>query len=101
MKNKCAPPFRQAEFDIMFNQGISRAGELVDIATEHEIIKKSGAWYSYGEQRIGQGRENAKSFLDENPDVARDVEAKVLGALGIGPSVVVEVAAESEEKEDA
>jgi recombination protein RecA len=101
VKNKCAPPFRQAEFDIMFNQGISRAGELVDIATEHEIIKKSGAWYSYGEQRIGQGRENAKSFLDENPDVARDVEAKVLGALGIGPSVVVEVAAESEEKEDA
>ncbi len=99
VKNKCAPPFRQAEFDIMFNQGISRSGELVDIATEHEIIKKSGAWYSYGDQRIGQGRENAKGFLDENPDVAREVELKVRGALGIGPSVVVEVAEESD-KED-
>ncbi|UCC82105.1 MAG: recombinase RecA [Gemmatimonadota bacterium] len=101
VKNKCAPPFRQCEFDIMFNQGISRSGELVDIAAEHEIIKKSGAWYSYGEQRIGQGRENAKGFLDENPDVAQDVEVKVRGALGIGPSVVVGVTEEPEKKEDA
>jgi recombination protein RecA len=100
VKNKCAPPFRQAEFDIMFNQGISRSGELVDIAAEHEIIKKSGAWYSFGDQRIGQGRENAKGFLDENPDVAREVELKVRGALGIGPSVVAEVA-EGSDKEHA
>ena len=83
VKNKCAPPFRQAEFDIMFSQGISRAGELVDVGTEHEIIKKSGAWYSYGDQRIGQGRENAKSFIEQNPDVAKDVERRVRQALGI------------------
>ncbi len=84
VKNKCAPPFRQAEFDIMFSQGISRAGELVDLAAEHGIIKKSGAWFSYGEQRIGQGRENAKSFLDENPDTAGEVGEKIREAVGIG-----------------
>jgi recombination protein RecA len=84
VKNKCAPPFRQCEFDIMFSEGISRAGELVDIATEHGIIKKSGAWFSYGEQRIGQGRENAKAFLNENADLSDDIEAKVREALGIG-----------------
>ncbi len=84
VKNKCAPPFRQAEFDIMFSQGISRAGELVDLATEQGIIKKAGAWFSYGEQRIGQGRENAKSFLEENPDVGTVVEAKVRDAMGVG-----------------
>jgi recombination protein RecA len=83
VKNKCAPPFRQAEFDIMFGQGISRAGELVDLGTEHGIIKKSGAWYSYGEQRIGQGRENAKAFLEQNPDLADEIEAKVREILGI------------------
>ncbi len=83
VKNKCAPPFRQAEFDIMFNQGISRAGELVDLATEHDIIKKSGAWYSYNEQRVGQGRENAKTFLEENTDVADEIEVKVRQALGL------------------
>jgi len=83
VKNKCAPPFRQAEFDIMFSQGISRAGELVDLATDQGIIKKAGAWFSYGEQRIGQGRENAKSFLEENPDVGAEVEVKVREAMGI------------------
>ncbi len=86
VKNKCAPPFRQAEFDIMFGVGISRVGELIDLASEHDIVKKSGAWYSYGEQRIGQGRENAKGFLDENADVADDVEAKVRDILGISTS---------------
>jgi recombination protein RecA len=84
VKNKCAPPFRQAEFDIMFSQGISRAGELVDLAAEHGIIKKSGAWFSYGEQRIGQGRENAKGFLEENPDLAGEVAEKIRNAVGIG-----------------
>jgi recombination protein RecA len=83
VKNKCAPPFRQAEFDIMFGQGISRPGELVDLAAEHDIIKKSGAWYSYGDQRIGQGRENAKVFFAENADVADEIEAKVRTILGI------------------
>jgi recombination protein RecA len=83
VKNKCAPPFRQAEFDIMFGEGISRAGELIDMAAESEIIKKSGAWFSYGDQRIGQGRENAKSFLKENPDMADEVETKLREAVGI------------------
>jgi recombination protein RecA len=85
VKNKCAPPFRQAEFDIMFSQGISRAGELVDLGTEHEIVKKAGAWYSYKDQRIGQARENAKGFLTENAQVCDEIEASVREALGIVP----------------
>jgi recombination protein RecA len=83
VKNKCAPPFRQAEFDIMFGEGISRYGELVDLAAEHDIVKKAGAWFSYGDQRIGQGRENAKSFMKENPDIADEVEKKLREALGL------------------
>jgi recombination protein RecA len=100
VKNKCAPPFRQAEFDIMFNQGISRSGELVDLAAEHDIISKSGAWYSYGDTRIGQGRENAKTFLDENADIAGEIEAKVRRALGIGgPEPVEEEEPEGEARD--
>ena len=86
VKNKCAPPFRQAEFDIMFSQGISRTGELIDLGTEQEIVKKAGAWYSYGDHRVGQGRENAKGFLAENPDVAEEIETRVREALGIAKS---------------
>ncbi|MGD8697946.1 MAG: recombinase RecA [Gemmatimonadales bacterium] len=97
VKNKCAPPFRQAEFDIMFSQGISRAGELVDLAAEHGIIRKAGAWFSYGEQRIGQGRENAKSFLEENPDVGGEVEVKVRDAMGIGGDAADAAEEEAEE----
>jgi recombination protein RecA len=97
VKNKCAPPFRQAEFDIMFSQGISRAGELVDLAAEHGIIKKAGAWFSYGEQRIGQGRENAKSFLEENPDVGGEVEVKVRDAMGVGSEAADAAEEESED----
>ncbi len=78
VKNKVAPPFRQAEFDIYFNEGISRFGELVDLGVERGIIEKSGAWYSYGGNRIGQGRENAKEFLKNSPDIAREIEAKIL-----------------------
>ncbi len=97
VKNKCAPPFRQAEFDIMFGQGISRTGELIDLGAEHGIIAKSGAWYSYGDQRIGQGRENAKAFLEENRDLADEVEVKVRQALGIGkPALEVEDESEGE-----
>ena len=88
VKNKCAPPFRQAEFDIMFGLGISRVGELIDVGSENDIVKKSGAWYSYGEQRIGQGRENAKAFLAENADMADEVEARVRETLGISASSV-------------
>ena len=83
VKNKVAPPFKQAEFDIMFDEGISHTSLLVDIASEANIIQKSGAWYSYGEQRIGQGRENAKLFLKDNPEVAAEVEVRVKEFLGI------------------
>ncbi|ARE87793.1 recombinase A [Clostridium formicaceticum] len=74
VKNKVAPPFRQAEFDIMYGEGISKYGDVLDVATNLEIVKKSGAWYSYGEHRLGQGRENAKQFLQENPDIYLEVE---------------------------
>jgi recombination protein RecA len=83
VKNKVAPPFKQAEFDIMYAEGISHAGLLVDIGSESNIIEKSGAWYSYNGQRIGQGRENAKLFLKDNPVLAADIEEKVKGVLGI------------------
>jgi len=103
VKNKCAPPFRQAEFDIMFSQGISRSGELIDLAAEHDIVKKSGAWYSYGDQRIGQGRENAKGFLGENADMADEIEVKVREILGISTSPIqlVEDGAEAPEETPA
>jgi len=85
VKNKLAAPFRQAEFDIDYNVGISRAGELVDLGIEHKLVMKSGAWYSYGDIRLGQGRENAKSFLRDNPDLADEIETKLRAAMGIGP----------------
>jgi recombination protein RecA len=83
VKNKMAPPFRQAEFDIMYNEGISHEGLLLDLGDELGIIDKAGAWYSYGETRLGQGRENAKVFLKENEDMAGEIEGKVLAELGI------------------
>ena len=70
VKNKVAPPFRQAEFDIIYNEGISKEGDLIDLGVEDGFVEKSGSWYSYGEERIGQGRENARRFLKENPDVS-------------------------------
>jgi recombination protein RecA len=76
-KNKVAPPFRQAEFDIMFNEGISKEGNLIDIAVEHKIIQKSGAWLSYGSERLGQGRENAKQYLKDNPEIAQKIESEI------------------------
>jgi recombination protein RecA len=84
VKNKCAAPFRQAEFDVGYGAGISKTGELIDIGIENRIIEKSGSWFSYGDVRIGQGRENAKQFLVENPDLASEIENKVRRALGIG-----------------
>lgn len=77
VKNKIAPPFKQAEFDIMYGKGISSVGNILDVATEAEIVKKAGAWYSYGEERLGQGRENAKEFLEENPELLKEIEHKV------------------------
>jgi len=83
VKNKCAPPFKQAEFDILYDRGISHESLLVDIGTEFEIIEKSGSWYSYGDLRLGQGKENSREFLIENPDILEEVEARVRMALGL------------------
>jgi recombination protein RecA len=80
VKNKVAPPFRVAEFDIMFNEGISRIGNIVDIGTELGILKKSGAFYSFGEQRLGQGREKVKEFLKQNPTIADEIESRIRAA---------------------
>jgi recombination protein RecA len=84
VKNKVAAPFRQAEFDIEYGTGISREGELLDFGIEHDLVRKSGAFFSYGEIRLGQGRNNAKQFLAENKDIAGEIEAKVRAAMGIG-----------------
>ena len=83
VKNKVAPPFREAEFDIMFGQGISRSGDILDLAAKYDVIVKSGAWYSYLGEKIGQGRENAKQYLQDNPEVMKEVESKVRGILGV------------------
>jgi recombination protein RecA len=83
VKNKVAPPFREAEFDIMYGEGISREGDLLDLAVEKRIVEKSGAWFAYGGERLGQGRENAKQFLKENPDVRRAIEERVRRELGL------------------
>ena len=77
VKNKVAPPFREAEFDIMYGLGISKEGSILDVGVNLDIINKSGAWFSYGGQRIGQGRENAKQFLRENPEVTKEIETKI------------------------
>ncbi|MFH1025852.1 MAG: recombinase RecA [Nitrospirota bacterium] len=84
VKNKVAPPFKQAEFDIYFNEGISRVGELVDLGVEKGIIEKAGAWYSYGGNRIGQGRENAKAYLKSNPDISKEIENKIIVSVNPG-----------------
>jgi recombination protein RecA len=82
-KNKMAPPFRLAEFDIMFGHGISREGSLLDIAVDEGVVKKSGAWYTFDDDQLGQGRENAKKFLRENPELAMQLQAKVYEAVGM------------------
>ena len=83
VKNKVAPPFREALFDIMYGTGISKEGDVIDVAVDNEIIEKSGTWFSYGEVRLGQGRENVKKFLLENPDMYQEIETKVRKAIGI------------------
>ncbi|MDX2194701.1 MAG: recombinase RecA [Gemmatimonadales bacterium] len=100
VKNKVAPPFRQAEFDVMFDEGISHISLVVDIAAESGIIQKSGAWYSYGDQRIGQGRENAKLFLKDNPAMLAEVEEKVKEVLGVKAGAAVAPGADADEDED-
>jgi recombination protein RecA len=83
-KNKMAPPFRLAEFDIMFGHGISREGSLLDVAVDNGVVKKSGAWFTFDDDQLGQGRENAKRFLRENPELAMQLQAKVFEAVGLG-----------------
>jgi len=83
VKNKVAPPFRQAEFDILYGQGISREGEIVELGTLHNIIDKTGAWYTYGKERIGQGKDNARDYLKENPKIAQEIEAKIRAAVRV------------------
>ncbi|MDH3223499.1 MAG: recombinase RecA [Gemmatimonadota bacterium] len=98
VKNKCAPPFRQAEFDILYAHGISHTGLLIDLGVEEGIVDKSGSWFSYGELRLGQGKENARTFLDENLDVAEEIEARLLPALGIAARPAAEGDPEEEEE---
>jgi recombination protein RecA len=83
VKNKVSPPFKQAEFDILFGEGISREGEIIDMGVTARILEKSGAWYAYNGEKIGQGRDNAREFLRENPELAREIENKVRDSLGI------------------
>jgi recombination protein RecA len=91
VKNKVAPPFRQAEFDIMYGKGISREGGVLDIGVDNDIVKKSGAWYTYEGEQLGQGRENAKQFLADNPEIMIEISERIRTAMGIG--VVAEEAA--------
>lgn len=94
VKNKVAPPFKEVQFDIIYGQGISWIGDLLDLATNLNIVKKSGSWFSFGEERLGQGRENVKQFLDENPDLLKVIEKKVKEETGLSPKE------EKEEKEE-
>ena len=97
VKNKLAPPFKQVEFDIMYNEGISASGEILDMGVEHGLVDKSGAWYSYGDERIGQGRENAKRFVKENPEIMNQLRTRILEKAGISPSTQPEEAQETED----
>lgn len=89
VKNKVAPPFRRAEFDIMYGEGISKVGEIIDLGVEFNILKKSGSWFSYGETRLGQGRDAVKSLIGDNPELMEELEAKIKEALGSNPAAAV------------
>ncbi|OGA37525.1 MAG: recombinase RecA [Betaproteobacteria bacterium RIFCSPLOWO2_12_FULL_62_13] len=95
VKNKVAPPFRSADFDILYGEGISREGEIVELGVAHKIVDKSGAWYTYGKDRIGQGKDNARDYLKEHPEIAREIEAKIRAAVGVGAGVVAAPKAEA------
>ena len=97
VKNKVAPPFRQAEFDVLYGEGISREGELLEIGVLHGVLEKSGAWYIYNTDRLGQGKDNARDFLKENPQLAREIEAKIREKAGVKGGSPVAVADKAEE----
>ena len=101
VKNKVAPPFKQAEFDIMFGQGISREGDLIDLAVKVDAVQKSGAWYAYKGEKSGQGRENAKTFLREHPEIMAEVEVQVREYYGLPADTVVETAVQTADTEEA
>jgi recombination protein RecA len=100
VKNKMAPPFKEAEFDLMYGDGISKAGELLDLGVEANIIEKSGSWYSYNGERIGQGRENVKKFFESNTEIYEDVILKVKQAMGLEPVVEVKQDAKKDAKKE-
>ena len=100
VKNKIAPPFKEAEFDIMFGQGISREGDILDLAADADVVNKSGAWYAYNGEKIGQGRENAKAFLKENPDIFNAIEKQVREKYGLDRSESTEQPVKATEEED-
>jgi len=83
VKNKVSPPFKEANFDILYGEGISREGEIIELGVQHKIVEKSGAWYAYGGEKIGQGKDNAREYLKEHPEVAVEIENKVRAAVGV------------------
>jgi recombination protein RecA len=98
VKNKLAPPFKQIVTEILYGEGISREGELIDLGSDNKIVEKSGAWYSYGGERIGQGKDNARQYLKDNPAVAQDIEDKLRAALSPVKPVASKAAAEELEE---
>jgi recombination protein RecA len=101
VKNKMAPPFKQAEFDILYGIGISREGSLIDFGVEHEIVRKSGAWYTYEGDQLGQGKENSRKFLLDNPAIALDIEHRIMMKLGVGAEAKAAIAVAAKAKADA
>lgn len=99
VKNKVAPPFRVAEVDIMYGEGVSKEGEILDMGTELDIVQKSGSWYSYNEERLGQGRENAKQFLKENPEVRLEVAMQIREHYGLDQDVEAPLSTDDEDQE--
>src|SRR5581483_11763817 len=98
VKNKVAPPFRVADFDILYGEGISREGEIIELGVEHKFIDKSGAWYSYGKERIGQGKDNTRDYLRDHPELAQEIEAKIRAEIGVGGGPVAAKVAATAEK---
>ena len=100
VKNKVAAPFRTVEFDIMYGEGISKTGELLDLGVAAGLVEKSGAWFSYGTQRIGQGRENAKNFMRENPDIANELETAIRANAGLVQEQMMDASIANDEEAD-
>ena len=98
VKNKVAPPFKAATFDILYGEGISRLGEIIDLGSEADIVEKSGAWYSYNGERIGQGKDNAREFLKQNPDMAIEIENKLREKFGVNARQIGEAQSVTEDE---